>query len=201
MVYGYTRSSKIESVVELFERMPNKDIPSWNSIIAGGVVIIGCLGKRLGLLNACAHGGLVDKGPTFFTSMVNDYIIEPDIHHIGCFIDLLGRAGQFDEAMEVTKAMKTTPDEAIWGLDKLKGFGFGNEWIGSYVSERTTLDWVRMLDTMSFLVQVSYNDEQMKILFMDNPVLLFEGSVERELGSTGGGEWRKWWLKGGGMMV
>ncbi|GKA05197.1 hypothetical protein Tco_0684317, partial [Tanacetum coccineum] len=52
--------------------------------------------------------------------------------------------------------------------------GFGNEWIGSYVSERTTLDWDRMLDTMSFLVQVGYNDEQMKILFMDNPALLFE---------------------------
>lgn len=61
-------------------------------------------------------------------------------------------------------------------LDKLKKFGFGNEWIGSYVSERTTLDWDRMLDTMSFLVQVGYDDEQMKILFMDNPALLFEGS-------------------------
>ncbi|KAI3784465.1 hypothetical protein L1987_43564 [Smallanthus sonchifolius] len=61
-------------------------------------------------------------------------------------------------------------------LDKLKGLGFGNEWIGSYISERTTLNWDRMLDTMSFLVQVGYNNKQMKVLFIDNPTLLFEVS-------------------------
>ncbi|KAI3491985.1 hypothetical protein L1887_43622 [Cichorium endivia] len=33
-----------------------------------------------------------------------------------------------------------------------------------------------MLDTMSFLVQVGYNDKQMEILFTGNPALLFEGS-------------------------
>ncbi|XP_071731188.1 transcription termination factor MTEF18, mitochondrial [Rutidosis leptorrhynchoides] len=64
-------------------------------------------------------------------------------------------------------------------LDKLKGIGFGKEWIGSYVSDKTTLNWDRMLDTMSFLLQVGYNDEQMKILFTDNPALLFEGSGKR----------------------
>ncbi|KAI3725784.1 hypothetical protein L1987_65577 [Smallanthus sonchifolius] len=61
-------------------------------------------------------------------------------------------------------------------LDKLKGLGFGNEWIGSYISERTTLNWDRMLDNMSFLVQVGYNNKQMKVLFIDNPTLLFEVS-------------------------
>lgn len=61
-------------------------------------------------------------------------------------------------------------------LDKLKRFGFGNEWIGSYLSEKTTLNWDRMLDTMSFLVQVGYDDKQMEILFRDNPALLFDGS-------------------------
>lgn len=61
-------------------------------------------------------------------------------------------------------------------LEKLKRFGFGSEWIGTYVSERTNLNWDRMLDTMSFLVQVGYNDKQMEILFTGNPALLFEGS-------------------------
>ncbi|KAM0033995.1 putative transcription regulator mTERF family [Helianthus debilis subsp. tardiflorus] len=64
-------------------------------------------------------------------------------------------------------------------LDKLKGFGFGNEWVGSYISERTTLNWDKMLDTMSFLVQVGYDDKQMKTLFTENPTLLFEVSGKR----------------------
>ncbi|XP_076901268.1 transcription termination factor MTEF18, mitochondrial-like [Bidens hawaiensis] len=67
-------------------------------------------------------------------------------------------------------------DKFLTVLDKLKGFGFGNEWIGSYIPERTTLNWDRMLDTMSFLVQVGYKNKQMKTLFLDNPTLLFEGS-------------------------
>ncbi|KAL8231754.1 hypothetical protein R6Q57_001532 [Mikania cordata] len=61
-------------------------------------------------------------------------------------------------------------------LDKLKEFGFGNEWIGSYISERTTLNWDRMLDAMGFLVQVGYDNKRMKVLFLENPTLLFEVS-------------------------
>nr|GEW76365.1 hypothetical protein [Tanacetum cinerariifolium] len=57
-----------------------------------------------------------------------------------------------------------------------------------YVSERTTLDWDRMLDIMSFLVRVSYNDEQMKILFMDNHALLFEVK-SKEYGEGSGVYW------------
>ncbi|KAK1432536.1 hypothetical protein QVD17_09433 [Tagetes erecta] len=61
-------------------------------------------------------------------------------------------------------------------LNKLKRLGFGNEWIGSYIYERTTLNWDRMLDTLNFLAQVGYDDKRMKGLFIDNPTLLFEGS-------------------------
>ncbi|GJS53353.1 pentatricopeptide repeat-containing protein [Tanacetum coccineum] len=102
MINSFALHGQSESAIMIFEEMIQHDMKPDNVTFVW-------------LLNACAHGGLVDKGPTFFTSMVNDYNIEPDIHHIGCFIDLLGRAGQFDEAMEVIKAMKTTPDEAVWG--------------------------------------------------------------------------------------
>ncbi|KAL4572722.1 hypothetical protein LXL04_019505 [Taraxacum kok-saghyz] len=61
-------------------------------------------------------------------------------------------------------------------LEKLKRFGFGSEWISTYITERTNLNWDRMLDTMSFLHQVGYNDKQMETLFNSNPALLFEGS-------------------------
>ncbi|KAK7295079.1 hypothetical protein RJT34_17982 [Clitoria ternatea] len=47
--------------------------------------------------------------------MIQEYGIEPQIEHYGCLIDLLGRAGRFDEAMEVVKGMSMEPDEVVWG--------------------------------------------------------------------------------------
>ncbi|KAK9285454.1 hypothetical protein L1049_024647 [Liquidambar formosana] len=67
------------------------------------------------LLNACTHGGLVEKGRFYFELMTQDYGIEPHIEHYGCLIDLLGRAGQFEEAMEVVRGMRIEPDEVVWG--------------------------------------------------------------------------------------
>ncbi|CAK9159954.1 unnamed protein product [Ilex paraguariensis] len=64
-------------------------------------------------------------------------------------------------------------------LEKLKGLGFGNDWIGGYLSDKRTYDWNRMLDTISFLSGVGYSETQMVILFKTNPPLLFEGSGKR----------------------
>ncbi|KAK9123002.1 hypothetical protein Sjap_012604 [Stephania japonica] len=41
-----------------------------------------------------------------------EHRIEPQIQHYGCYIDLLGRPGRFDEAMEVIKGRRIEPDEA-----------------------------------------------------------------------------------------
>ncbi|KAK8967383.1 Pentatricopeptide repeat-containing protein [Platanthera guangdongensis] len=69
----------------------------------------------VGLLNACTHAGLVDEGMSYFNSMTRDYGMEPKIEHYGCFIDLLCRAGRFEEAMGVVRDMKIKPDEVVWG--------------------------------------------------------------------------------------
>ncbi|KAM7464720.1 hypothetical protein LguiA_032841 [Lonicera macranthoides] len=69
----------------------------------------------IGLLNACTHGGLVEQGHYYFSLMTRDYMIEPQIEHYGCLIDLLGRAGRFKEALEVIKEMHIPPDEVVWG--------------------------------------------------------------------------------------
>ncbi|KAJ4959835.1 hypothetical protein NE237_019745 [Protea cynaroides] len=52
----------------------------------------------VGLLNACTHGGLIEKGCDYF----------------GCVIDLLGRASCIEEAMEDVKGMRIEPDEFVW---------------------------------------------------------------------------------------
>ncbi|KAL0327351.1 UNVERIFIED_CONTAM: Pentatricopeptide repeat-containing protein [Sesamum angustifolium] len=69
----------------------------------------------VGLLNACTHGGMVVEGRRYFDMMIKEYGIEPQIEHYGCLIDLLGRSGQLEEAMEVVKGMRIPPDEVIWG--------------------------------------------------------------------------------------
>ncbi|KAF5953397.1 hypothetical protein HYC85_006253 [Camellia sinensis] len=69
----------------------------------------------VGLLNACTHGGLVKEGRFYFDLMTRVYDIEPQIEHYGCLIDLLGRAGRFEEVMEVVRGMRMPPDEVVWG--------------------------------------------------------------------------------------
>ncbi|KNA14550.1 hypothetical protein SOVF_106540 [Spinacia oleracea] len=69
----------------------------------------------IGLLNACTHGGLVEKGYYYFGLMTEFYGIEPQIEHYGCVVDLLGRAGRFEEVMDIISKMKVKADEVIWG--------------------------------------------------------------------------------------
>ncbi|XP_057519994.1 pentatricopeptide repeat-containing protein At1g33350 [Amaranthus tricolor] len=68
----------------------------------------------VGLLSACTHGGLVEKGYYYFDLMTKVYGIEHQIQHYGCIVDLLGRAGRFGEVMGIINGMKIKADEMIW---------------------------------------------------------------------------------------
>ncbi|PHT36404.1 Pentatricopeptide repeat-containing protein [Capsicum baccatum] len=69
----------------------------------------------IGLLSACTHGGLVEEGLSYYDLMTRVYGINPEIEHYGCLIDLLGRAGRFEEIMKIVRDMHLTPDAVIWG--------------------------------------------------------------------------------------
>ncbi|XP_010275674.1 PREDICTED: pentatricopeptide repeat-containing protein At2g46050, mitochondrial [Nelumbo nucifera] len=69
----------------------------------------------LGVLSACSHGGLVDEGFHYFTSMIRDYQISPDSEHYTCLVDLLGRAGHLDEAYNVLINMPNEPSCNVLG--------------------------------------------------------------------------------------
>ncbi|KAK7389780.1 hypothetical protein VNO78_25074 [Psophocarpus tetragonolobus] len=69
----------------------------------------------VGLLLACTHGGMVEKGRHLFKSMTTSFHIIPKLEHYGCMVDLLGRAGRLREAYEVIQSMPMTPDSVIWG--------------------------------------------------------------------------------------
>jgi pentatricopeptide repeat protein len=47
--------------------------------------------------------------------MVDVYGIKPTAEHYGCMIDLLSRAGRFEEALRLLEDMPIQPNVAIWG--------------------------------------------------------------------------------------
>jgi pentatricopeptide repeat protein len=66
------------------------------------------------LLSTCSHAGLVDEGMRCYVSMVTDYMISAKLEHFNCVVDLLGRAGQLQEAENMLMAMPFKPDVTAW---------------------------------------------------------------------------------------
>ncbi|KAL5737171.1 hypothetical protein ACOSQ2_031959 [Xanthoceras sorbifolium] len=131
LIEMYAKCGCIEKALEIFYNLREKDTASWTSIICG-LAMNGKINKALelftemkqlgarpdditfiGVLSACSHGGLVEEGRKFFTSMRETYQIEPKLEHYGCLIDLLGRAGQLDEAQELIKEIPNKNKEII----------------------------------------------------------------------------------------
>lgn len=118
--------------LRIFEEMPDRDIVTWNAILKGCAQ--NGLGKEAvqifeqmedegvmpndksftGVLCACSHAGLVDKGWAFFNSMSQKYGTTPTVYHYTCMVDLLGRAGQLYEAKALIENMSAEPDSVIW---------------------------------------------------------------------------------------
>ncbi|XP_018732213.2 pentatricopeptide repeat-containing protein At1g33350 isoform X1 [Eucalyptus grandis] len=135
LVDMYGKCGSLKEARRIFERTAKRSLTSWNSMInclalhgqtesaicvyeemmQSGDDVIPDEVTFIGLLNACTHGGLVERGRAYFDMMTRNYGIEPRIEHYGCLIDLLGRAGRFDEALQVVRDMKMHPDEVVWG--------------------------------------------------------------------------------------
>ncbi|KDP36111.1 hypothetical protein JCGZ_08755 [Jatropha curcas] len=79
----------------------------------------------LSVLATCSYMGLVEEAKRFFNLMRKAYGINPSIEHHACMVDVLGRAGKFNEVEVFIDKMKLTPYSLIWetvlGACKLHG--------------------------------------------------------------------------------
>ncbi|KAL4195298.1 hypothetical protein AMTRI_Chr05g63940 [Amborella trichopoda] len=130
----YAKCGCIETALLVFRGMTWRDVASWNTIM-GGIAMHGHARKAIQLftemlkqrdvrpdrmtlmavLCACTHGGMVQEGRHYFKSMNTIYGVNPSVEHYGCMVDLLGRAGLFDEACGLIDSMPMNPNAIIWG--------------------------------------------------------------------------------------
>ncbi|CAN1296480.1 Pentatricopeptide repeat-containing protein At3g47530 [Linum perenne] len=104
----YSRCGCVDEAYGVFKNIRNKNVVTWSAMISG-------LAMNGRLLSACSHCGLLNEGMTFFDRMSKEFGMQPNIHHYGCMVDLMGRVGKLDQAYELIMSMKEVkPDPAIW---------------------------------------------------------------------------------------
>ncbi|XP_043713785.1 pentatricopeptide repeat-containing protein At2g22410, mitochondrial-like [Telopea speciosissima] len=129
----YAKCGPIDTAFDIFRRMPERNVVSWNVMIGAfamhgyGLDAIKLFGKMqhervppdevtfVGVLSACSHSGFVDIGRRYFNSMSLVYAVQPEIEHYACMVDLLGRGGHLSEAIKLIGVMPVKPDIVVWG--------------------------------------------------------------------------------------
>lgn len=132
LVHMYSKCGNIEIADRVFKWIPRPDLVSWTSLINGyaqngqpieALKLFELLLESgtqpdhitfVGVLSACTHAGLVDKGLEYFHSIEEKYGLTHTADHYACVVDLLGRAGRFREAEDIINKMPMKPDKFLW---------------------------------------------------------------------------------------
>lgn len=132
LISMYSRCGNLKDAKKIFDRMSERNTVSFNSMISGysqhglGTEALALFQEMLEsdsqptgitfilVLSACAHTGRINEGWYYFNSMREKYHIEPEEEHYSCMIDLLARAGKFEEAEGLVKSMPFDLDSIGW---------------------------------------------------------------------------------------
>ncbi|KAK7244631.1 hypothetical protein RIF29_39456 [Crotalaria pallida] len=149
----YGKCGVVEGAYQVFEEVPVRNLGLWNAMLIACAQHahtnmtfelfkqMGSVGMRpnfitfLCVLYACSHAGLVERGQYYF-DLMKDYGIEPGWQHYATLVDLLGRAGKLQEAVQVVKEMPMEPTESVWGALLTGCKIHGNTELASYIADR-----------------------------------------------------------------
>ncbi|KAG0487766.1 hypothetical protein HPP92_009861 [Vanilla planifolia] len=129
----YAKCGSILDARRVFESMNGRSIVSWTALIMGCAMngdyeeALSLFSQMLELqirpnhvtflavLQACTHGGFLERGQDLFNMMTNVYRIEPRLEHYACMADLLGKRGKINKALEFINSMPIEQDCGVWG--------------------------------------------------------------------------------------
>ncbi|XP_015951438.1 pentatricopeptide repeat-containing protein At3g46790, chloroplastic-like [Arachis duranensis] len=128
----YSNCGYIRMARAIFDQVSDRNVIVWNAIIR-------CYGMHglaeealsmfqqlvessvkpdgvlfLCLLSACSHAGLLKQGWHLFLSM-ETYGVKKSEAHYACIVDLLGRAGDLNKALEIIQTMPIQPGKNVYG--------------------------------------------------------------------------------------
>ncbi|XP_061374414.1 pentatricopeptide repeat-containing protein At2g39620 [Gastrolobium bilobum] len=129
----YAKCGQLSYSEKCFHEMENKDTISWNAMLSGyamhgqgdlALTLFSLMEETnvhvdsvsyISVLSACRHAGLIQEGRNIFQSMCEKHHLEPNMEHYACMVDLFGRAGLFDEVLNLINKMPAEPDAQVWG--------------------------------------------------------------------------------------
>ncbi|KAK1263949.1 Pentatricopeptide repeat-containing protein [Acorus gramineus] len=150
----YSKCGEIDDGMRVFESATQRDAVCWTGIIVGcgqngrakdairlfaEMLISGVEPNEItfvGVLSACRHAGMIEEACSYFKMMREQHNLFPLSEHFCCMIDLLGRAGKFEEAERLISEMPYNTSEVIWHSLLGGSRCFDNAGIGKSAAER-----------------------------------------------------------------
>ncbi|XP_039130944.1 pentatricopeptide repeat-containing protein At4g13650-like [Dioscorea cayenensis subsp. rotundata] len=132
LITMYAKCGSIENATKVFDSMQRRDTVSWNALINGfshhgfekeALKAFDQMQEKgiqpddltfVGILVSCSRAGLVTEGCEYFNLMSTAYRLMPKKEHYACMVDLFGRAGMVEDAIEFIHAMPCEPDQLVW---------------------------------------------------------------------------------------
>ncbi|XP_038905146.1 pentatricopeptide repeat-containing protein At3g46790, chloroplastic-like [Benincasa hispida] len=132
LISVYANCGHVNIARDVFNRIDDKNVIVWSAIIRcygmhgfadealnmftrleeAGLKPDGVL--FLNLLSTCSHAGLIAKGHEIYEKM-EGYGVERKEEHYACMVDLLGRAGFLEQAVEFIEGMPVQAGKDVYG--------------------------------------------------------------------------------------
>ncbi|XP_024538328.1 pentatricopeptide repeat-containing protein At2g33680-like [Selaginella moellendorffii] len=154
LVDFYAKCGCMDEAEAVFSALESKSLVAWSALISG----YSCHGSTdeafaalekmrasgippdgvtfLSVLTACSHGGLVEKGLSYFESMAPRYGVTPGVEHYHCVVDMLGRANRVVEAVKLAKEMPFEATVVTWTTVLGACHKWGNAVLGKLAFDR-----------------------------------------------------------------
>ena len=100
VIGGAAKHGMAAAALNLFEEMIDRGVSP------NGVTF-------LAILHAYDHAGLIDRGLDLLTTMETNFGVHREVKHLTCVIDMLGRGGRLDEAVQMARKTMAHGSEEV----------------------------------------------------------------------------------------